>query len=183
MKNMDNILKANIRYPFIISYLDYPSNKDSAIILYLMGCEFNCKGCHNKEFQDPTYNKGISSFSVGNVLNHVLTASKINITNNVVISGGEPLCKQNLDFTRELIVALKDAYFNVCLYTGYCSNYILKQDIIGFDFVKCGKYDATQFQIPEKTNEYIKFASKNQQLFNYRLELLSKNGIFYFKEN
>ena len=84
-------------------------------VLFVSGCPHNCSGCHNKVAQD--YNYG-QKFNKEEIINRIMENS---ILKGITISGGEPLCKENipevLDFIKE--VKQKRPNFNVWCYTGY----------------------------------------------------------------
>lgn len=84
-------------------------------VLFVSGCPHHCPGCHNKIAQD--YNYG-TKFNKEEIMNKIMDNS---ILNGITISGGEPLCKENmpevLDFIKE--VKQKRPNFNVWCYTGY----------------------------------------------------------------
>lgn len=84
-------------------------------VLFVSGCPHKCPGCHNKIAQD--YNYG-QKFNKEEIINRIMDNS---ILKGITISGGEPLCKENipevLDFIKE--VKQKRPEFNVWCYTGY----------------------------------------------------------------
>ena len=84
-------------------------------VLFVSGCPHNCPGCHNKVAQD--YNYG-TKFNKQEIIDRIMENS---ILKGITISGGEPLCKENipevLDFIKE--VKEKRPNFNVWCYTGY----------------------------------------------------------------
>lgn len=84
-------------------------------VLFVSGCPHHCPGCHNKIAQDYNYGK---KFDKEAIINKIMDNS---ILKGITISGGEPLCKENmpevLDFIKE--VKQKRPNFNVWCYTGY----------------------------------------------------------------
>ena len=84
-------------------------------VLFVSGCPHHCPGCHNKIAQD--YNYG-TKFNKEEIVNRIMDNS---ILKGVTISGGEPLCKENipevLDFIKE--IKEKRPEFNIWCYTGY----------------------------------------------------------------
>ena len=84
-------------------------------VLFVSGCPHNCPGCHNKAAQDYKYGEKFNK-------KEIIERIKVNsILKGVTISGGEPLCPQNiaevLDFIKE--VKKEKPNFNVWCYTGY----------------------------------------------------------------
>lgn len=84
-------------------------------VLFVSGCPHNCPGCHNKAAQDYKYGE---KFNKKKIIERIKANS---ILKGVTISGGEPLCPQNiaevLDFIKE--VKKEKPNFNVWCYTGY----------------------------------------------------------------
>ena len=84
-------------------------------VLFVSGCPHNCPGCHNKVAQDYNYGK---KFNKQEIIDRIMENS---ILKGITISGGEPLCQENipevLDFIKE--VKAKRPNFNVWCYTGY----------------------------------------------------------------
>lgn len=84
-------------------------------VLFVSGCPHGCPGCHNKAAQD--YNYG-EKFNKEEIINRIKENS---ILKGITISGGEPLCKQNMPEVLDFIktVRKEKPNFNVWCYTGY----------------------------------------------------------------
>lgn len=84
-------------------------------VLFVSGCPHNCPGCQNKVAQD--YNYG-EEFDKEKIIKRICDNS---ILKGITISGGEPLCKENVagvvDFIKDVKKVKPD--FNVWCYTGY----------------------------------------------------------------
>lgn len=71
---------------------------------------------------------------------------------------------------------------HVCIYTGYELDYVIENNVSGFTFLKTGVFDITKKQEPIKTNEFMRFASYNQKLYNSELQLITDGyGKYFFK--
>lgn len=154
------------------TFLEYPDNNSIATIVYFRGCDRDCKGCHNTDLQDfvdlpDNYIQAIKDY-----------CGRLK-TNKIVLCGGDPLFSKNLAKTRELLAALGTSY-DICIYTGASIDEVKELNLSGFKFVKCGIFDASQFIGATKTDEFIRFATKNQELYDENLNLLSKNGVYYY---
>lgn len=96
-------------------------------VLFVSGCPHHCPGCHNKQAQD--YNYG-EEFNKQEILNRI---QKNSILKGITVSGGEPLCKENI---AEVVDFIKDVKkikpnFNIWCYTGYTMEELEKrQDAI-----------------------------------------------------
>lgn len=155
------------------TFLDYPDNESLAVIFYMNGCEHNCLNCQNKDLQKSCkYSKTI--------INEIIDYCNRNKTNKIVLSGGDPLYKTNIDLTNKIIDTYKDKY-DICIYTGYDIEYIKKVLHSGFKFIKSGKYIEQFKQLSEKTDEYIQLASSNQNFYNNCYIQISQNGKLFFK--
>jgi anaerobic ribonucleoside-triphosphate reductase activating protein len=84
-------------------------------VLFVSGCPHNCPGCHNKEAQNFNYGE---DFNEEDLLNRIQENS---ILNGITISGGEPLCEQNISQVLKFIKDVKQIKpnFNVWCYSGY----------------------------------------------------------------
>jgi organic radical activating enzyme len=168
-----------IIYPFGTTFLDYPDNSSQAVIIYFLGCEWDCKDCHNPLFKirdnDKAKEVGIKQF-----YNDLLIfCKKQNNTTKIIFSGGDPLHPLNRQFVREFLN--KYSYlFDICIYTGYPIEQIKLMDVKGFTFIKSGTYDSLQAQEPYKSDNFMRFASMNQQLYDENLNLVSRQGKYYF---
>lgn len=84
-------------------------------VLFVSGCPHGCPGCHNKEAQDFNYGE---EFNKQEIIDKIVDNP---ILRGVTISGGEPLCKENIPEVVDFIKDVKKAKpnFNVWCYSGY----------------------------------------------------------------
>lgn len=155
------------------TFLEYPDNSSIATIFYFSGCDRNCEGCQNTSLKEYT------PLDEKEVLSGIVNYSKRLKTNKVVLCGGDPLYKKNFDLTRKILYNLGND-FDICIYTGALIDEVKKLNLSGFKFIKCGVFDKTKFIGSKKTDDYIQFATSNQELYNEFLELISHDGIYYF---
>lgn len=155
------------------TFLEYPDNSSIATIFYFSGCDRNCEGCQNTSLKEYT------PLDEKEVLSGIVNYSKRLKTNKVVLCGGDPLYKKNIDLTRKILYNLGND-FDICIYTGALIDEVKKLNLSGFKFIKCGVFDKTKFIGSKKTDDYIQFATSNQELYNEFLELISHDGIYYF---
>lgn len=110
---MGNIMK----YSGIIEN-DFSAAPGVCVTVFTQGCPHHCKGCHNPETWD--FNGGLTASRefIWKVVN-ALRAN--NIHRDLCIMGGEPLCKENLEFTSYLVQNIKWRLADVKVYiwTGY----------------------------------------------------------------
>lgn len=93
-------------------------------VLFVSGCPHNCPGCHNKEAQNFNYGQ---EFNKQEIIDRICENS---ILKGITISGGEPLCEQNLDTVVDFIKDVKKVRpnFNVWCYTGYTFEELMSRD-------------------------------------------------------
>ena len=84
-------------------------------VLFVSGCPHNCPGCHNKVAQDYNYGEDFDKET------YIKRIKEHSILNGITISGGEPLCPENIEEVTNFIKAVKEEKpnFNVWCYTGY----------------------------------------------------------------
>lgn len=89
------------------------------VSLWLQGCPFRCKGCHNPDTWD--FNGGIE-IDDNILIDEVLSALNENgILRDLSILGGEPLVEKNLIFLQQLITEArrKNPNIKIYLWTGF----------------------------------------------------------------
>jgi len=172
-----------VKFPFTHSFLDYPSSYDSCLSLYMTGCEHKCKECSNPEFQDHEYVSGTMfnylPESLDSLIGLIETYCFKYKTKNICLLGGDPLFQPfNMNDTKYILENMIG--YNFCIYTGYDVDYCIQNEIKGFTFLKTGKYISNLSVESEKTDDYVQFASTNQNLYDSNFNLLSKDGRYYF---
>lgn len=172
-------MKTRFLYPFSNSFLDYPDNKSLSLTLYYTGCWGCCDDCQNKELQDPNYSIGTFMFTLDEIISKIKNECERLHDNKITLLGGDPLYPTNINFTKELLKVLHNEY-DICVYTGQSIDFVKKNNINYFKYLKCGWYDKNKGVLSEKTDEYFQLASTNQELYNSEFNLLSKNGRYYF---
>jgi organic radical activating enzyme len=171
-------MQINVINPFILTFLDYPDDESHAILVYMMGCDHNCNGCQNIQFKNFEYSKNTIKLNMNSFLKKLNIFEKKYQTNKIVLSGGDPLSKYNINFTKSFLnVNLK---YEICIYTGYDIEYVNKNNIDNFNYIICNPYDLNKKIKSEKTNEYFQLASTNQQIYNDKKQVISINGRINF---
>ena len=87
------------------------------VSLYVSGCHFHCKGCHNKEAWDFNYGKKFTDETIDRIVN-LLDKSYIT---GLSILGGEPLEPVNQQGLVKLVKTVKNKFpnKNIWCWTGY----------------------------------------------------------------
>lgn len=135
-------------------------------VLFVSGCPHHCPGCHNPETQD--YNYG-TEFNKREILDRI---SNNSILKGVTLSGGEPLCKENipelLDFVKDLKKERPE--FNIWCYSGYTLEELVERNdevtnemLDNIDVLVDGEFKL------EKKNPTLKFrGSENQRIVDVK---------------
>lgn len=144
-------------------------------VLFVSGCPHHCPGCHNKIAQD--YNYG-EKFNKEEIINRIMDNS---ILKGVTISGGEPLCRENisevLDFIKE--IKRKRPNFNIWCYTGYTleqleerNDKITDECLKEIDVLVDGRF------VEERKDPTLKFrGSSNQRIIDIHETLKTKEVV------
>ena len=110
-----------------IKYNDISNAPGVCISLYVQGCPFHCKGCHNPETWD--FDGGYEFTS--EVLKQLLDGIEANgVHRSLCILGGEPLHPSNVNLTSTVILSAKAKYpdLKIYIWTGYIYEELLNRD-------------------------------------------------------
>lgn len=149
-------------------------------VLFVSGCPHNCPGCHNKEAQDFNYGKNFSEQDTQEILEKIKNNS---ILKGITISGGEPLCKENINGVHKFIQDVKAIRpnFNVWCYSGYTLDELLERNdentnkcLNDIDVLIDGRFKQ------EKKDPTLKFrGSSNQRILDLKSSLKTHKFIEY----
>lgn len=133
-------------------------------VLFVSGCPHNCPGCQNKMAQD--YNYG-EQFDKQKIIDRICDNS---LLKGITISGGEPLCKENVGEVVDFIKDIKKVRpnFNVWCYSGYTieelknrNDDITNEALNEIDVLVDGRF------VQEKKDPTLKFrGSSNQRILD-----------------
>lgn len=169
-----------IRFPFTHTFTDFPDSTSCSLIIYLLGCEHFCINCHNQDLQLVSENKNGHIVLHSNTLSrNIIQKFKKDRFDNIIFSGGDPLYGNNLQFVKNFCKE-NGHLINICIYTGYGIDYIKQNEIKGFRYIKCGKYEEHLKQEPYKNDYEMQLASSNQNFFDDSYNQLSENGKLKF---
>ena len=146
-------------------------------VLFVSGCPHHCPGCHNKEAQDFNYGE---EFNEEEILKRIKENS---ILNGITISGGEPLCKENIPGVLKFIKDVKEIRpeFNVWCYSGYTLDQLIDRNdeetnkcLNEIDVLVDGRF------VEEKKDPTLKFrGSSNQRILDLKPGLQTHKFIEY----
>ena len=146
-------------------------------VLFVSGCPHHCPGCHNKEAQDFNYGE---EFNEEEILKRIKENS---ILNGITISGGEPLCKENIPGVLKFIKDVKAIRpeFNVWCYSGYILDQLIDRNdeetnecLNQIDVLVDGRF------VEAKKDPTLKFrGSSNQRILDLKQSLQTHKFIEY----
>lgn len=108
-----------------IKTIDIQDGTGIRVSIYVSGCHFHCKGCHNKEAWDFNYGKKFDEKTI----DYIIEQMNHNYIAGLSILGGEPLELANQKELVSLVKKVKEVYpdKNIWCYTGYD----FEKDILG----------------------------------------------------
>lgn len=166
----------NIVFPLTHSFMDYPDKLSGCISVFIAGCSWGCKNCQNKELQNPKA-PASEETTAKELFQKIVSTSDKWRTNKVALMGGDPLYPPNIKATKELLDLLNYNKFETIIYTGYSIDYVQKNNIVGWTYLKSGLYEEGSKQVSEKTDDFFILGSKNQKIYNNTFKSLTQNGV------
>ena len=146
-------------------------------VLFVSGCPHHCPGCHNQEAQDFNYG---TEFNKQEILERIKENS---ILNGITLSGGEPLCKENIKEVHNFIKDVKaiKPNFNIWCYSGYTLDELLARNdedtnncLNDIDVLVDGEFKL------DKKDPTLKFrGSSNQRILDVKNSLKTHQFIEY----
>lgn len=100
-----------------IKTIDIQDGTGVRVSIYVSGCHFHCKGCHNKEAWDFNYGKKFDESTI----DYIIEQMEPGYIAGLSILGGEPLELVNQQGLLPLVKKVKEVYpdKNIWCYTGY----------------------------------------------------------------
>ena len=91
---------------------DMINGEGVSVSLFLQGCPFHCKGCHNPETWNPECG---NAWYEDELIEHIIELIGANeVKRNLSILGGEPLdTDDKREFVKQLIYKVKNKYPNI----------------------------------------------------------------------
>lgn len=144
-------------------------------VIFVSGCWWSCKGCHNPDTHDPMHG---NQMTIDDVIKDVYSDD-----NDITISGGDTLTYQ-LDATINLLERLRQirSNVNIWLYTGYTWNELISNSdavraLQYIDVLVDGRYVESQ-----KDSDLWFRGSSNQNVIDVQ-KSLEANQIVQWHEN
>lgn len=155
---------------------DFVNGKGVSVSLFLQGCPFHCKGCHNPETWNPD---GGEIWDWNELINHILELITANgIQRNLSILGGEPLdTYDKRDFIRLLIKVVKSRFpdIKICIWTGYTYDQLIEivdagEILANIDYLIEGQFILEQRDVTLKWR-----GSRNQNIINLKKGIIEND--------
>lgn len=162
-------------YSIGISFSDWAddSAKYGSLIVYINGCDNNCKGCHNLKLKERN-----SEIYFEDILTEIYFKLENTPIEHIIFSGGDPLSIKNRELVKNLIKELKEKY-KIMVYSGNSKEVVKELGIEGCMYFKCGNYIPSLKQQSGHFGNEFRLASTNQEIIDGKtFEVLSKFGIF-----
>lgn len=142
-------------------------------VLFVSGCEHQCRGCHNKE----SWNKDSGEVFSNETLNLIIKELKRPEISGLTLSGGDPLALYNREEIEKLCKTIKTIFPNktIWLYTGYDWEDIRELALLKYvDVVVDGKF------ILEQRDITLPFrGSPNQRIIDVKKSLQENSIVLY----
>lgn len=114
-----------------ITHDDMLNGDGLRVVLWVSGCNHNCKGCQNPETHDPKSGIKFDNDAIIEIFRELNKPHMQGIT----FSGGDPLHPQNRKLITRLSYMIKGIYGDtkdIWLYTGYVYEYIRDWEILKY---------------------------------------------------
>lgn len=156
-----------------ITKVDIANGPGCRTVLWVSGCNHECKGCHNPQ----TWDCNVGAEFNNDSLNELLDSLEPDYIAGLTFSGGDPLYPKNRNTVMDIAKIVKEKYpqKNIWLWTGYLWDEI--KDISGLenvDVVVDGPY------IEEQRNISLPYSgSMNQRVLDCKKSLELKHPVLY----
>jgi len=148
---------------------DFVNGEGVSVSLFLQGCHFHCKGCHNPEAWDF---EGGDVWYEDELIQTIINAIAANgIQRNLSILGGEPLDTDNKrEFCKQLIYKAKDKYpdIKIVIWTGYTLENLQKENNTDYILKNIDYLIEGPFILEERDITLKWRGSRNQNVYNMK---------------
>lgn len=164
-----------------IKDIDIQDGDGVRVSIYVSGCHFHCKECHNKEAWDFNYGKEFTQKEI----DYILEKMSYSYISGLSILGGEPLEIVNQKGLLPLVKSVREKYpeKTIWLYTGYeFDKDILDDMYLKYDFTKqlIDNIDIIidgQFVIEKKLTDLKERGSYNQRKIDVQASIKQNKAV------
>lgn len=164
-----------------IFYDDMKNGTGLRVVLFISGCDHNCKGCHNPMTHDPKSGELFDEAAMNRIRKHL----NHDYIDGITLTGGDPLYHSNRKDINNLIDIIRNEFptKTIWLYTGYEFNVImedseLKSIVSKVDVIVDGK-----FEMDKADANYPWAGSTNQSVIDVKETLKVYPEIILIKED
>lgn len=159
---------------------DFVNGEGVSVSLFLQGCHFHCKGCHNSETWNP---KGGDAWYEDELIAHIITLIAANgIQRNLSILGGEPLdTDDKREFVKQLIYKTRDRYpdIKIVVWTGYTYEDLIKENNTDYTLKNIDYLIEGPFILEERDITLKWRGSRNQRIIDMKQTIKTKEVKLY----
>ena len=153
-----------------ISKFDDTNANGYSLVVFYSSCPHKCVGCQNPEtWKNPNMGQDFTEKKQQELLKHVKENDFI--YDALVLSGGDPLCDDNINSALSFIKAFTKTFpqKEVWIYTGFdfqqVKNDKLKSNILNYcNYIKCGRY-IEELSTIDNIQYDIRIATRNQKIY------------------
>jgi anaerobic ribonucleoside-triphosphate reductase activating protein len=164
-----------------IKDIDIQDGDGVRVALYVSGCHFHCKECHNKEAWDFNYGEEFTEKDI----EHIINSMDHDYISGLSILGGEPLELVNQKGLLPLVERVREKFpeKNIWLYTGYQFDKDVLEDMYKkYDFTKklIDNLDIVvdgQFVIEKKITDLKQRGSYNQRKIDVKQSIMQNKAV------
>jgi len=152
---------------------DTVNGEGVSVSLFLQGCPFHCKGCHNPETWNPNGGDAWVEDGLIEYITQLITAN--GIQRNLSILGGEPLdTNKKREFIECLIMTVKKQFPNIkiCIWTGYIYDEIKDKDEYNYILNNIDYLIEGPFILEERDITLKWRGSRNQRIIDLKTGLV-----------
>ena len=117
-----------------IKPIDSADGEGVRVSLFVSGCNFKCKGCHNEEAWDFNYGKPFTN----ETLDYIDECLSKDYISGFSVLGGEPLDPKNVNDVIKIITHVHNKFPNktIWLWTGNTLENIIKKELIDYHVLR-----------------------------------------------
>lgn len=160
-----------------ISYDDMLNGDGLRCVLWVAGCEHQCKGCHNQH----TWNASQGNPITQETIDEIVLYLKRDYVQGLTLSGGDPLLEQNREDMLALVKEIKERVpeKDIWMYTGY-----LYEDLVKSNALEILQYVDVlldgPFILDKRSPDKPWVGSSNQRVINTKLSLNSNQIVLKY---
>lgn len=164
-----------------IFYDDMKNGEGLRVVLFVSGCNHNCKECQNPMTHDPESGELFDEIAMNRIRKHL----NHDYIDGITLSGGDPLYPSNRSEISKLIDTIRNEFptKTIWLYTGYTFNTIMEDPELKEIATKTDVIVDGKFEIDKADANYPWAGSTNQTVIDIKETLKVYPEIVLVKED